>query len=257
MRSFIKLILPVAFLIFGSGILQAQVTVGLDNWYNRETKNGKSFHYLWNDSAFSGYSQWGDMFVSKGAKLATLQQPTSASLKNIGVYIIVDPDTTKENPTPNYISDKDIKVIKSWVKKGGVLVLMGNDAPNCEFTHLNNLSTNFGIQFNHVSLKPVVNRVWEMAAFTSFTSHPVFEGVKKVYLKEVSSLKLSGQAKPVLTDNDAVIIAETSYGKGFVFVVGDPWIYNEYIDHALLPADFDNKKAAENLTNYLLSKAKK
>jgi unsaturated rhamnogalacturonyl hydrolase len=54
-----------------------------------------------------------------------------------------------------------------------------------------------------------------------------------------------------------VYIAETPFGKGFVLAVGDPWLYNEYIDHAVLPADFENLKAANNLTEYLLSKVKK
>jgi unsaturated rhamnogalacturonyl hydrolase len=42
-----------------------------------------------------------------------------------------------------------------------------------------------------------------------------------------------------------------------VVAIGDPWIYNEYIDHDRLPADFENRKAAENLTDYLLKNAKK
>jgi unsaturated rhamnogalacturonyl hydrolase len=47
-------------------------------------------------------------------------------------------------------------------------------------------------------------------------------------------------------------MAEGKYGKGFVFAVGDPWIYNEYIDHKYLPQSFDNLKAANNLVDYLL-----
>jgi len=41
------------------------------------------------------------------------------------------------------------------------------------------------------------------------------------------------------------------------FAIGDPWIYNEYIDHDRLPESFENRKAAENLTELLLSYAKK
>ena len=50
-------------------------------------------------------------------------------------------------------------------------------------------------------------------------------------------------------------MATSKYGKGFVFAVGDPWFYNEYIDHRKLPASFDNKLAAENLFRFLLNKA--
>ena len=48
-------------------------------------------------------------------------------------------------------------------------------------------------------------------------------------------------------------MAETKYGKGYVFAIGDPWIYNEYIDNDKLPVGFENHKAAENLTDLLLS----
>jgi unsaturated rhamnogalacturonyl hydrolase len=80
--------------------------------------------------------------------------------------------------------------------------------------------------------------------------------VSKIYLKEVSDINLSGKAKPVLTERGKVLIAETVYGKGYVFAIGDPWIYNEYIDHDRLPESFENRKAAENLTRMLLEKAR-
>jgi len=238
----------------------AQKTVGLDNWYNRETnaKTGKIFHYTWDDTQNSGFSQLGDLFKSKGAALKTISSMASAkSLTGIDVYIIVDPDTTAESPNPNYILNKDIKAITKWVKKGGVLLILANDKPNCEFTHLNQLVEEFGFHFNPVTLNPVINREWNMAAETNLPDHPLFKGVNKIYMKEVSSLSLSGAAKAVLTDKDQVYIAETTFGKGYVLAVGDPWLYNEYIDHAMLPADFENLKAANNLTAFLLSKVKK
>jgi unsaturated rhamnogalacturonyl hydrolase len=54
-----------------------------------------------------------------------------------------------------------------------------------------------------------------------------------------------------------VLIAENKVGKGYVFAIGDPWIYNEYIDHDRLPESFDNRKAAENLTDLLLGYVRK
>lgn len=238
----------------------AQKTVGLDNWYNHETnpKTGKIFHYTWDDTQNSGFSQLGDLFKSKGAALKTIGTKADAkSLAGTDLYIIVDPDTTSENPKPNYILANDIKAITQWVKNGGVLLILANDKPNCEFTHLNHLGKEFGIHFNPVTLNPVTGKQWDMAAETNLPNHPLFKGVNKIYMKEVCSLSLSAAAKPVLTDKGAVYIAETSFGKGFVLAVGDPWLYNEYIDHATLPADFENLKAANNLTEYLLAKIKK
>ena len=238
----------------------AQKIVGLDNWYNHETnvKTGKIFHYTWDDTQNSGFSQLGDLFKSKGAELKTIgAKADEKSLDGINVYIIVDPDTTSENPKPNYILPNDIKAISNWVKNGGVLLILANDKPNCEFTHLNQLGKEFGLHFNPVTLNPVTGKDYNMAAETNLPSHPLFKGVNKIYMKEVSSISLSKAAKAVLTDNKQVYIAETSFGKGYVLAVGDPWLYNEYIDHAMLPADFENLKAANNLTELLLSKVKK
>jgi len=239
-------------------ICRAQVNVSLDNWFNRETssKTGKPYHYLWGDTADSGYSRWGEIFASKGAIISTMDQPTAGKLSHADIYIIVDPDTTNETPSPNYIQPKDIKIIKRWVKRGGVLVLLANDGKHCGLLHLNYLSYHFGIIFNYVMLRPVLNNRYEMGAITRFTDHPVFRGVNKIFLKEVASMSLTGDAKPVLTDDGQVIMAESEYGKGFVFAVGDPWIYNEYMDHDRLPPDFENRKAAENLTDYLITRVK-
>ena len=246
-------------MLFISPLTSSSQVVGLDNWYNRETNaKGQPFHYLWTDTENSGYSQWGELFTKRGAKLATVESAASSkSLKGLDIYIIVDPDTTTESKSPNYILADDIKAIKKWVEKGGVLVLMANDAPNCEFTHLNQLTTEFGIYFNHNSLHPVLNRKWDMGAFTSFPDHPIFKGVSKIYMKEISSFQLKSPAKPILTENGIVFMAESKIGKGLVVAIGDPWIYNEYIDHKYLPADFENLKAAENYTDYLLKNAGK
>lgn len=258
-----KRIVLLAFALFVmTAVSSAQKTVGLDNWFNHETnaKTGKIFHYTWDDTENSGFSQLGDLFKKRGASLKTIgTAPTSRSLKNVNVYIIVDPDTTKENPAPNYLQPNDIKFLKKWVSNGGVLLLMGNDGPNCEFTHFNQLTTEFGFKLIPKTLNPVLNRDWEMGAETKFINHPLFAGVKKIYMKEVADIALSKDAKSVLKDADtgANFIAETNYGKGYVLLVGDPWLYNEYIDHALLPESFENLKVANNLVDLLLSKVKK
>jgi hypothetical protein len=234
-----------------------QKTVAVDNWFNHETnaKTGKIYHYTWDDTENSGFSQFGDIFKSKGAQLKTIgSKPDKKNLAGVNIYIIVDPDTTSENPKPNYIEDDDIKAISNWVKEGGVLLILANDKPNCEFTHLNHLAKVFGMHFNPVTLNKVTGTNWDMGAEINLPDHPVFKGVKKIYLKEVSSISFWNGAKAVLTDDNQAYMAENKYGKGFVFAVGDPWIYNEYIDHNYLPADFDNLKAANNLVEYLLNK---
>jgi hypothetical protein len=254
----ISLIFLIIF-FFNAQNLASQPVVALDNWFNHEmdAKSGKPFHYLWTDTLFSGYSQWGKIFTSRGCKLATLGKPDKKSLDNVDIYIIVDPDTTSENPAPDYIADDDVKVISEWVKSGGVLAVLANDAPNCEFTHLNRLMRVFGMTFNHVTLHRVNGTDFEMGASRDLPGHRLFKDVSKIYIKEVSDLGLSGKATAILTENRKVLIAETNFGKGYVFAIGDPWVYNEYIGHDRLPLSFDNLKAAENLTDLLLSYLKK
>jgi unsaturated rhamnogalacturonyl hydrolase len=111
--------------------------------------------------------------------------------------------------------------------------------------------------FNHVTLHPVNGKNYEMGACSGLPDNSLFKGVTKIYIKEISDINLSGNAKPLLTEKGKVLMAENKYGKGYVFAVGDPWIYNEYIDHDRLPDSFNNRKAAENLTDLLLGYVKK
>lgn len=238
----------------GSEKTENNKIVGLDYYYNNEWKGDKRFHYIWEDTTFSGYSELGEIINDLGAEtISLLNIPTEENLSDVDIYIIVDPDTPKETKEPNYIEEKERKVIKEWVGKGGILVLLANDSLNSEFTHLNLLAEQFGIHFNGDSKNRVTGRNFDMGKIDKFPDHPVFKDVKQLYLKELSTLNLSGDAKPVLTDDDGVIMAISKFGKGHVFAVGDPWFYNEYIDNRKLPDGFENFKAARNLFKWLLN----
>lgn len=261
MKAFSARVLWLLFSLFvsGAGMVTGQPTIFLDNWFNHEThaKTGKIYHYTWDDTLDSGFSQLGERFSDQGARLVTLSAaPDARNLRDAAIYIIVDPDTTRENPSPHYVTGEDIKAVKRWVRKGGVLLLMANDGPNAEFTHFNRLAGAFGFTFHPQTLNPVTGRNWEMGAETHLPVHPLFTGVNKIYMKEVAPIVLSKGAAPVLKNDDgAVFIAETRFGKGYILAVGDPWLYNEYIGHSRLTPDFDNGKAAANLVRLLLSKA--
>jgi unsaturated rhamnogalacturonyl hydrolase len=229
--------------------------VGLDYFYNNEYKINKRYHYIWEDYENSGFSELGRIIKNYGADIDSIvTAPSLNILNNFNIYIIVDPDTPQEAAKPNYIQAGAIKNISTWVKKGGVLVLMANDSANCEFTHLNKLAEEFGIHFNEESENRVTGKNYDLGKFENLPDHPIFKDVKKIYLKEISTFKLSKNAVPVLKQRGKVFMAASKYGKGFVFAVGDPWLYNEYIDNRKLPEDFDNYKAAENCIKWLLSK---
>jgi len=178
--------------------------------------------------------------------------PTAQNLKNADIYIIVDPDTPQESEHPNYVEQPHIKAITDWVKAGGVLVLMGNDVGNAEFDHFNQLAKQFGIQFNKDSRNRVEGNKFEMGRIVAPDSHPIFKTAKNLYLKEISTLALTPPAKPILEDKGDVIMAVSKLGKGAVFAVGDPWLYNEYVDGRKLPPEYDNYKAARDLARWLI-----
>ena len=237
--------------------------VALDYFFNHELKKDKDgkeyqYHYVWEDKENSGFSILGNLIENSGAGL--YEVPTSPKydeLKKTSIYIIVDPDTPKETVRPNYVSEDAIKEIVKYVKEGGILVLLANDAGNCEFTNFNKLTESFGIHFNEVSLNRVEGTKYEMGKLDKFSDHPLFRNLKQIYLKEISTLKLTSPAEPVLTDNGNIIMAGSKVGEGFVFAVGDPWIYNEYIDHRRLPKEYQNYEAAANLFSWLLDMSKK
>lgn len=255
------MILLVFNLLAAPAIMAQSKTVTLDYFFNNEYRKNSAgalerYHYSWEDQRSSGYSIWGEVLKKNGASLKSLEtEPTVQSLSATDIYIIVDPDTKKETANPNYIETRHIKAITDWVKRGGVLVLMANDSANAELPHLNKLAEKFGIHFNDDLYKHVIGTQFEMGAITVPANDPVFKTAKKIYLKDIATLKLSSPATPLLTDSTRVIIGTAKYGTGTVMAVGDPWLYNEYTNGRLPAAmGFDNDKAADDVTKWLLSK---
>ena len=89
------------------------------------------------------------------------------------------------------------------------------------------------------------------------TDKLVFKEPYKMYLKEISVMKVKAPAKALVKKEDDIVIATAKYGKGTVFAVGDPWLYNEYVDGRKLPAEYPNYKAATDLVKWLLAQSKK
>jgi hypothetical protein len=234
-------------------------TVTLDYYFNHEVHKAKSgqqerFHYMWEDTESSGFSILGEAFKSNGAKLTSLDSaPTAANLKNSNIYIIVDPDTKKESPNPNYIEEKDINEIEKWVKGGGVLVMFANDSANVELPHFNHLAAKFGMHFNDDLQNHVIDDKHFADGAIVTANNPIFGTAQKIFMKDVCSIGISGPARAGLKNsNGAVIIAIAKYGKGTVFAVGDPWLYNEYTN-GRLPAEYENNKAANDVAKWLIN----
>jgi len=236
-------------------------TVTLDSFFNNEVKKDASgqvtsWHYKWDEMPNSGFFFWGNLFGNLGARTQSLADgPTLANLTKTDIYIIVDSDTKSETETPNFIEPQHVKAITDWVKGGGVLVMMGNDVGNAEFDHFNQLAKQFGIQFNQDSKNRVEGTNFAMGSVMVNQGNAIFKTAKQLYLKEISTLSLAPPAKALMRHNGDVIMATARFGRGTVFAVGDPWLYNEYVDGRKLPAEFENFQAAKDLSRWLLQQS--
>lgn len=235
-------------------------TILLDNFFNNEYKNENGqqvkWHYLWNDTSMGGYSELGALFEKEGSTLQTLTDaPNAENLKTAAVYIIADPDNEKETATPNFMNEAYATAIADWVNAGGVLVLFGNDSSNCELDKFNILSQKFGITFNKDNRLVVQDPHFEQGEVKINEGNPVFKTAGNVYIKGICSVTATAPAEVVLKTSEFDVMAVAKYGKGTVFALGDPWIYNEYIGHRRLPQQFENDKAAADWVKWLMESA--
>ena len=230
----------------------AETVVALDRYYNNERRNGKPYHYAWEYTGNGGYSKLRDLIKSLGAKTLSITGPaTRQSLANVDIYMIVDPDTPKETPVPNYIGDDDVEAIVEWVKAGGVLMLLGNNQGESEFEHLNGLANRFGITFNENNILGVNADPEKLRKqLHSLPDHPFFKGAKKLHMRSICTLSVKPPAEAVYSLDGDCIMVLSRYGKGIVFALGDPWGYNEYINYA------DNPQCLKNTFDWLIERAK-
>lgn len=232
-------------------------SVVLDRYFNSELRKDATgqpvfWHYVWEERSHPGFATFGSIFNRFGATTRSLDSaPSAASLKGASVYIIVDADHVKDNPQPNLATKADAQQIAAWVKAGGVLLLMANDSSNCSLASFNTLAAPYGIYFTNNSRNMVQKDQYEVGEVIVKEKNAVFPPIK-MYLKEISTLELKAPAKPLVSKNNEVVFATANYGKGRVIALGDPWIYNEYIDGRKLPAEYRNYDAATALVQWLL-----
>jgi unsaturated rhamnogalacturonyl hydrolase len=233
-------------------------TVLVDAWFNSQQRTNVAgqleyFHYKWNDVSNSGFSLLGDVFHKAGVATDTLYSaPTVAKLKPAQIYIIVSPDIPVKNPHPHYVQPEDARQVAEWVKEGGVLLLMANDPANGEIEHLDLLADIFGIHFNPVLSHHVIGDNHDMGRIPVAGGGPVFQQPHIFFMKDTCTISLKAPAVSVLEDKGDVLMATAKYGKGTVFAVADPWIYNEYTNGRNLPPAYDNLAGATELVHWLV-----
>ncbi|GGH00848.1 hypothetical protein [Silvibacterium dinghuense] len=238
-------------------------TVLVDAWFNSQLRKGLNgeqelFHYKWDDQENSGFSFFGSAFTRYGANLAQLDAaPTAANLHSASVYVIASPDIPVKNPNPHYMDNASADAIEAWVRAGGVLLLMENDKNNSEFEHFNTLSERFGIHFNPVLRNTVEGRHFEQGMLKiPAGAGGIFPDPLTVYMKEICTITVSGSAQAIYRDRGDVLMAVAHVGKGTVWAVVDPWLYNEYTDGRKLPSAYEDFTAARNVAEWALKQAR-
>jgi len=233
-------------------------TVLLDAWFNsQQRKNAggemESFHYKWNDRSNSGFSLLGHIFRSYGISTQTLSiAPTVKDLQHAQFYIIVSPDIPSKNSHPHFMNAHDASQIAAWVKQGGVLVMMENDPANADIQHFDLLADKFGLHFNDVLSHHVVGDNIAAGTMQASGGGPLFHQPHLLYMKDTSTLTLHGPAMSLFEDKGDTMMATARYGKGTVFAVVDPWLYNEYTSGRNLPPQYDNFGAGQELVRWLI-----
>ena len=244
----------------GATLAQGE-TVMLDAWFNSQQRINAAgqkeyFHYKWTDYSNSGFSLFGHLFASHGADLDTLYlAPTLKRLKRAQFYIIASPDIPARNPHPHYVQPRDAEQVAEWVKQGGVLVLMENDPANADIEHLNLIADRFGIHFDDVLRHHIVGDDFAPGHIQVNGSGPIFHHPHTLYMKDSCAISLEPPAVPQLTDKDGVVMATAKYGRGTVFAVVDPWLYNEYTDDRKVRPVQDNYAAGKEFVLWLLKQA--
>lgn len=230
----------------------------VDAWFNsqqRQNAAGRNeyFHYKWNDQSDSGFSIFGQMFLADGATLETLYQaPTTDRLDTAQIYIIVSPDNPAKNPHPHYVQPNDADQVVAWVKQGGVLVLMENDPANADINHLNLIGDRFGIHFDEVLKHHVIGNQVAPGYIPVSAGGLVFQHSHTLYMKDTCGMSVKYPASSLLEDKAGIVMAIAKYGKGTVFAVVDPWLYNEYTDPLKNLPQQDNYEAGKEFVHWLL-----
>ena len=132
-------------------------------------------------------------------------------------------------------------------------MIFENDPANADLEHLNLLSDRFGIHFNNVLRNQVDGNKFEMGKIDVAAGGPIFHDSHTLYMKEICTISTRVPATSMLQDRGDTLMAVAKYGKGTVFAVVDPWLYNEYTDGRKLPAEYDNYAAGKELVRWVLA----
>jgi hypothetical protein len=221
----------------------------------------------WRDFSPTGLSRLGTMFVHNGLTQATLDAPFSAeSLADVDVLIVAGLDRM---PTPD-----ELTALDAWLRAGGTAVL------NCptdaaQRIRLAALGEVFGYGlaeeplnrrtpiYRHASMGPIndpktraaIHRKpgpWnQVSRFGDPQSLGLLDGLDSLSFVAYPLTGLDDDARPLLTCEKHILMAERPVGRGRLIVSGADWWTNRYIWHHEEFENTDNDRLLERVVAHL------
>lgn len=193
------------------------------------------------------------------------ERPSKKLLRDVDVVLISNPSKSavKDHPAPAHMDETDQKTLLQYVKKGGGIMVMGNqENHNLESEHINQFLLHFGMQWADVFTDAKGLRIPKET--------PILGGLKWAYytgnqiqlttahnvqrwaiLNDLSQAPLKGSRDAV-----GVLLAGVQYGKGRLVAVTDSgWINNSVLAGkglgGTVVSDDDNLEIMKRLCHWL------
>ena len=193
----------------------------VDAWFNSQTRKNafgqtELFHYKWSDDSNNGYSFFGRAFRRHGVTLATLPEaPTAAALAHAQIYVIA---------SPGY-SSRRIPTRTTWTRPAATPSRPGSRRAACCCSSPTTATTpssptsirsadRFGIHFNPVLSHHVIGPDHSTGEVVIPPGTGHLRRGFTAYMKDTSTITVSGPAKALVTDHGDVMIAVRMWAKG-------------------------------------------
>ena len=229
-------------------------TVVLDSWFTAEPHKNPAgtpdaISAKWQDETSKGLSFFGHAFQRYGMQLDALRvAPTSSSLSSAQIYVVAAPVDAFSHD----VTKQDADAVETWVRDGGVLLLIGSQGDGEQASGLNTLAERFGMHVNAAAGSKSQGQADERGVLVTPPGADIFPISRRVFLQGTSTLRLSPLAHPILNAADSTRMAVASVGRGTVLTIANPWLSNQYVDgRSVIPAS-DNLAAAIDLAGWLL-----
>ena len=198
-------------------------------------------------------------------------EPTVGTLRGVDVILIANPNDRAfgTNPPPAHLSGLNIGTLTRFIRRGGGLILMGNqENHNLEMTAVNQLLGSFGMRFetNYTDLKrftfsitvpaePLAQLRWAYYSGNQIQLDPNHPAHPKPWI-------INNSADPILKgqrNTAGILLAGATLGRGRIIVVTDSgWISANALNGVGIGgyyiADHDNPEIIQRMVDWAAGK---